>query len=332
MRKILITICFLSTLVVKTKAQVDPHLSQYYVNPAWLNPALTGAFDGNLRVSGIYRNQWGQIANGFETSGFSADIKSEKNMNFGVNILKLTAGAGYSYLSTNFSASYSGVRFDDAGYKRLVFGLQMGMMNRKFDASMFQFGSQWNPINGYNPSSASNETFANVTSSVLDISTGAVYYDADPNKMANVFVGFSFAHLTEPKSSFGSQSLEQKLPLRYTIHGGLRLTFSDFISVVPNFVYLKQGNATEKMLGAYAQMSGPSGVDLLLGANYRLKDAIVPYLGLSFKSLVLGYSYDLNNSELSKSVGNVGSSEISLSYVFKKSKTLGEKNFICPRL
>ena len=42
----------------KTKGQVDPHFSQYYVYPSWLNPALTGAFDGDYRVSGIYRNQW----------------------------------------------------------------------------------------------------------------------------------------------------------------------------------------------------------------------------------------------------------------------------------
>jgi len=25
------------------RAQVDPHFSQYYVYPMWLNPALTGA-------------------------------------------------------------------------------------------------------------------------------------------------------------------------------------------------------------------------------------------------------------------------------------------------
>lgn len=52
------------------KAQVDPHFSQYYMYPSWLNPALTGAFDGDYRVTGIYRSQWGNITNPFATQVF----------------------------------------------------------------------------------------------------------------------------------------------------------------------------------------------------------------------------------------------------------------------
>ena len=55
---IMITACLGSLSI---KAQVDPHFSQYYVYPAWLNPALTGAFDGDYRIAGIYRSQWGNI-------------------------------------------------------------------------------------------------------------------------------------------------------------------------------------------------------------------------------------------------------------------------------
>jgi hypothetical protein len=57
------TFCLLS----KSNAQVDPHFSQYYVYPAWVNPALTGIFDGSYRVSGIYRNQWGNVSSPFST-------------------------------------------------------------------------------------------------------------------------------------------------------------------------------------------------------------------------------------------------------------------------
>lgn len=34
----------------KANGQVDPHFSQYYMYPHWLNPALTGAINGNYRV------------------------------------------------------------------------------------------------------------------------------------------------------------------------------------------------------------------------------------------------------------------------------------------
>lgn len=330
MKKILIIISFITVSIGQLKAQIDPHLSQYYVYPSWLNPALTGAFDGDFRVSGVYRNQWSGIAEGFNAAGLSADVKTNKNLNFGASVLQQNAGAGYSYLMANASASYSGLRFDDEGYKRLVFGLQVGVVNRKFDATKFQFGSQWDPINGYNPGMGSTESFDNLSSSVLDVGTGAVYYDADPSKKANIFAGFSLSHLTQPKSNFTSQS-DEKLPIRYTVHGGVNLNLSEGFSVVPNALYLRQGNASETMVGAYAQMDGLAGADLMFGANYRLNDAVVPYLGLTVKNLVFGFSYDFNNSDLGKNVSNVNSTEFSLTYVFKKSKTLGAKQFICPR-
>ena len=56
----------------KLKAQ-DPHFSQFYASPLLLNPALTGAFPGNLRVSGSYREQWPSIMYPFKTGSFSID-------------------------------------------------------------------------------------------------------------------------------------------------------------------------------------------------------------------------------------------------------------------
>lgn len=331
MKKVLIIVSIITLAFTQLKAQIDPHLSQYYVYPSWLNPALTGAFDGDFRVSGVYRNQWNNVAEGFNAAGISADVKTDKNLNFGASILQQNAGSGYSYLMANTSASYSGLRFDAEGNKRLVFGLQVGVVNRRFDASKFQFGDQWGPISGYDPGVTSTETFQNLSSTVLDLGAGAIYYDADPSKRANIFAGFSLSHLNQPVSNFTAQSTNERLLMRYTLHGGVNLKISEGVSIVPNALYLRQGNAEEAMVGGYVQMDGLAGADVLFGANYRFKDAIVPYLGLTVKRLVFGFSYDLNNSQLGKSVANANSSEFSVSYVFRKAKKLGEKQFICPR-
>src|SRR5436853_7389770 len=86
------------------KAQVDPHFSQYYVYPAWLNPALTGAFDGDYRITGIYRSQWGNISSPFSTPGLAADFTTNKNSNFGASVLNQTAeDGGYNYFTANAS-------------------------------------------------------------------------------------------------------------------------------------------------------------------------------------------------------------------------------------
>src|SRR4051794_17088853 len=151
---LLLVLCFAESV----KAQVDPHFSQYYVYPSWMNPALTGAFDGKYKVSAIYRNQWGNISSPFATPGVTAEFTTEKNVNVGISVLSQKAGdGGYSYTTAYASVAYTGVRFGPGETKRLVFGLQAGMIDRRFDRSKLTFGDQWNPITGYNPGATSAE-------------------------------------------------------------------------------------------------------------------------------------------------------------------------------
>jgi type IX secretion system PorP/SprF family membrane protein len=326
--------CLLLALCVTgvVKAQVDPHFSQYYVYPAWLNPALTGAFDGSYRVSGIYRSQWGNISSPFSTAGLSLELTTEKNINFGASILNQKAGnGGYNYTTAYGNVSYTGVKLGPNQAKRVVFGFQAGMIQRRFDRSKLTFGDQWNPVTGYNPGNPSADVLARTSATDLDASFGVVYFDAQPGKKSNLFGGFSISHLTEPDDKF-SASGTQAFPLRYTIHGGVRFTINEVFSITPNLLYLKQGSAQEKMLGAYATYKAAPGVDVMLGANYRFEDAVSPFLGFTYKNMVIGASYDVNTSDLGKVANGSNSFEISLSFIGKKVTKTPEIEFVCPRL
>ena len=312
-------------------AQVDPHFSQYYVYPSWLNPALTGIFDGDYRVSGIYRNQWNSIAP-FSTPGASIEVTTNNNLNFGVSILNQTVkSGGYNYLTAYGSASYTGVKFGVAGNQRLVFGLQAGIINRRFDQSKFTTGNQWNPITGYNPSVAA-ESIAITKSMSFDAGVGVLYFDAEPGKKTNFYAGFSASHITQPDDKFTSVTTKQKIPMRFTGHAGIRISVSDMLSITPNILYLKQGTASEKMAGAYAQLKANANTDVLFGANYRFEDAISPYIGFNHKNMTLGVSYDINTSDLGRLVNGASSFEISLSFIGRKTIKTPEEHFICPRL
>lgn len=312
-------------------AQVDPHFSQYYVYPSWLNPALTGAFDGDYRVSGIYRNQWNSVASPFSTPGASVEITTNKNVNFGASVLNQTAGdGGYNYITAYGSAAYTGVRFGINGNQRVVFALQAGIVNRRFNPSKFTLGDQWNPVTGFNPTPSTDLPTKN-KSLVFDAGAGVLYYDANPNKRANVYVGYSTSHLNQPEDAFAS-STKEKLPMRHTVHGGVRITVSDVFSFTPNFLYLKQGTASEKMAGGYVQLKAGGSTEFLAGANYRFEDAISPYVGFNHNNMVLGVSYDINTSELGKMVRGTSSFEISLSFIGRKSVKTPEEHFVCPRL
>lgn len=326
---VLLTLCLFRQSV---QAQIDPHFSQYYVYPSWLNPALTGAFDGDYRVSGIYRNQWGNVSAPFTTPGVAVDFTTDRNVNLGGSLLTQRAGdGGYTYTTAYGNFAYTGVKFGAMGHQRLVFGLQAGIIQRRFDPSKLTFGDQWNPITGYNPANPTSEVPSRNATTSFDAGAGVLYYDAAPGKKANIFAGFSAAHLTRPEDAF-SMVPTGIISMRLTGHAGIKLAVSDELSITPNLLYVRQGSAEEKMIGAYAQIKAPGNTELLVGANYRFKDAFAPFVGFTFRNMVLGASYDVNASDLGKMARGSNSFEISLSFIGRKSTKTPEVEFVCPRL
>ena len=318
-----------STLV---KAQVDPHFSQYYMHPLWLNPALTGAINGDYRVAAINRNQWSSITNAFSTQGLMADLKTDKNINLGLSLLQQNAGdAGYKYFNGLASISYSGIKFGKEGLKILTFGMSAGLVNRRFDFTNGQWGDQYTPFLGYDISKTSAYSRTGKKSvSTLDLSAGIAYYDGDPEKKINFFGGFSAAHLNQAKDLFIDTTINNgKVPMRFTLHGGARILLSDRASVVPNALIMKEAGTTEMMLGGYLQLAATDDFDFMGGLNYRFNDAFYPYLGVNFNNFIIGLSYDLNTSTLGSGAKGSSSYEFSLMYTNKKGTDKGF--FKCPR-
>lgn len=334
MRRILkgVVLGMASLLVAgQMQAQVDPHFSQYYVYPSYLNPALTGSFDGSYRLSGIYRSQWGNVTTPFKTAGLSADFTTEKNLNYGASLMHQEAGdGGYKYVTAYANVAYTGVRFGAGNYQRIAFGIQGGVIQRRFDRSKMTFGDQWNPVTGYNPGNATADFMNRTSATALDFGAGALYFDAKPGKKANFYAGYSASHITRPEDQFSATG-DATIPVRHTVHTGIRLAVSDELSITPNALYMRQGTAEEKMVGAYAQVKASS-ADLLFGVNYRFDDAVSPYVGFTYKNMTLGASYDVTTSDLSKMVRGSNAFEISLSFFGRKKAKTPEVEFVCPAL
>ena len=162
----------------------------------------------------------------------------------------------------------------------------------------------------------------------FDLAAGAFYFDADPDKKVNLFGGFSAGHLTQPNDPFLSASSGSKLPIRYTAHAGANIYVSERAQFVPNLLWMNEGNISEEMIGGYIQYELNPATDITGGLNYRLHDAISPYLGLKYSDFTFGLSYDVNSSQLGKLVNNAGGWELSLMYTDTKKQ---KGNFKCPR-
>jgi type IX secretion system PorP/SprF family membrane protein len=307
-------VCLLG--ITRVNAQIDPHFSQYYANPLWLNPGLTGVINGDYRVSLNAKQQWSSISNSYLTAGASFDMAPTKNLAFGGMVLNQTAGAlNYNYLSALASAAYR-VRFGQAGLNIVNFGIQAGILNKSFDPSKITTGSQFNG-GVYDPTMPTNETFSSSNTLVPDVNFGV-----------NIFAGAAANHLTRPVDRFLGNDV--RIPIRATFHGGARIKISDALDITPNALYMRQGTARESMLGAYAQYFINPEANLLFGSNYRKDDAAVVYFGMQLKNVNFGLSYDINTSNLSRATGSRGGLELSVSFTSRKG--IAGPNFFCPRL
>ena len=334
-RPLFIAVCTALTMVQQLAAQTDPHFTQNYTYPMYINPAMVGQSDGDYRVSAIYRSQWGAMNNAYRTTGLSADASTVNNLAVGVNIFNQSAGdGGFNYFNAYASIAYTGIALGPNQNQHIIFAMQAGVLNRHVDQSKFKWGEQWNPITGYNAGNPGSESFNKTSATSLDMGTGALYYDATPDKKYNVFGGLSFYHINKPSDPIVSTEGTDlnTIPMRYTVHGGVSINLAEGTSFVPHVLYNQQGNAKEFMLGAYGQKVVNEETTIMGGAYYRFKDAIAPYIGVDHKNFLVGLSYDVNTSKLGAMTRNVNTFELSFSYIMRK-QTQGLVDFIhCPRL
>lgn len=310
------------------KAQTDPHFTQYYANPLWLNPALTGVIDGNYRVGVNFRQQLPGLYSPMITKGVTADFALPKNFGLGVTAFnQSSADAGYSYTNAYLSLSY---QVHLTQYKVLSSGFQVGVLNRKVDPYKMRFGTQYNPLIGYDPSMSSNEVFAYQSATSADGSIGLMYFDGDPAKSWNPFFGASLYHPTQPTNQFLSSTEDHKIAMRYALHGGIRFQAGKRTELIPHALLLTQGGTNEVVGGLACNFTVQPGTEFIVGGTYRVNDAIAPNLGFHFGGLTIGLSYDINISELKTVSSSNGGYELSIS--FTSQKKIPDTKFICPRL
>ena len=331
-KQVIITATILFVIIDDATSQIDPHFSQYYSYPSFLNPALTGVFSGQYRATSLFRSQWFGVSSPFTTTGISADISTESNINVGIGLLnQVVKDVGYRFNSGSLNIAYTGVKFGEGQHNRVAFGIQPGIIARRVDVSRLTFGDQWNPLTGYNPSNPTQELIPKPNSFSFDLGAGFVYYNTNPLAIINPFLGFSVSHLNMPNNKI-SNSKENEIPMRYTAHGGMRIRLSDRFQLTPNALYMKQGTASLIMVGGYAELKTNEFYSIYFGTNYRYQDAISSYLGFGLKSLTVGLSYDVSVSKFSASSKGNSSFELSISYFKPKRIKSDEVEFVCPRL
>jgi type IX secretion system PorP/SprF family membrane protein len=321
----------------------DPGFSQFFASPLTLNPALTGKFNGILRVAGNYRNQWPAINNAFITSTVSIDApilvnKLPVNDTWGIGFLAMNDKTASGILTSNyfsFSTAYHKA-LDVDGYHSIGVGFQGTYANQNLDGTRLTFedGLQLDGTFLRSPTEAINSEFVSVHYFDADL---GVLYNASTDGNNNFYLGASAYHLNRPKASFlGVDTIN--IPIRETIHGGGFFPLAGTASTIyVSGLISNQAGARQYVLGgawsASATTDETSPVNFYAGVWARFTnnttDALIPYVGLDYNNFSLGVTYDVNISPLASASQSRGGIEISLIYIKKSSD--GKHGIPCPR-
>lgn len=293
----------------------DINFSLYKFNPLFLNPANTGNYYGNWRVTANYRNQWAATSNPYTTASASLDKRFKiANQDFAAGFLFLNDEAGVGGLTYNklyVSLGYS----NNLGENNFFGGIQIGYVSGSVNSWY-----NWNPATGDYSAPNGEENFGENTS-YLDFNAGIVW-----KRKINILepeVGVALSHINTPSNSFLSSD-EDKEGLKYTVHLDLKTNLSDKFYVTPAIVYFSKEGASQTMAGldiGYSFQGNLSTVKSIYTGVYLRNgiisnvDALNVILGTAIGKLGIGLAYDMNISDLSKSSSsNLGAFEVSIIY------------------
>ena len=299
----------LSFLFFSPSFSQDPHFTQYYANPLFLNPALAGG-EYCPRVITNYRNQWPMMAGNFETYSASFDLTLEP-VHGGLGLLILHDDAGNGTIKSTFASLIYSYHTKISRKIDLLTGFQFSSHQRSLDPNLW-FGDQIDEIYGFvYPTQDDIINGGIISKSYLDFSIGTLI------SSNSFFLGLVAHHLTEPEEAFLAAG---KLSMKKTIHGGAVIKINEAVTqtsgllsgdtyIIPNFLFKRQAQTEQINVGTTITNNILSG-----GVAYRRSfsnsDAILLVLGFQKDALKIGYSYDFTISGLTSSTG--GAHEISL--------------------
>ena len=309
----------------------DVHLTQYYFSPLNYNPAATGRFDGDYRIVGNYRSQWGAIMEDqFVTSAISYEqvfnILGQKIAFGGVFLHDNSGLANLTQNKLQFSAGYT---FDYKGHS-ITTGIQTGLLQKGINFNSLTFPSQFDNVEGeFNNAIANGQNFPNTRDYSMDLNFGLIWGKQLTDKLRPE-VGISLMHINRPKETFLADG-SNRFKMRNIIDVQLVYSLNKKWDIVPTFLHMNQNRASEMLLGGLvkhnlednkydlSQIFGGFSVRNGFNRNY---DAVAFIVGGKFQEFQLGISYDVNVSPLSSLTHYQGAFELSLIYIAKRTSSI----------
>jgi len=261
----------------------DLHYSMFDLIPTNLSPSETGQFQGDYRLSGIYRNQWRAVTVPFVSTGFNGEWKSIftalPNLHLGTQITHDISGdSKFRQLFFNLSGAYQWNLGKDSS-SILSAGIQLGIHQTSIQYDALTFNTQYNGFS-YDPTLPTGEAFNNNS-------------------------------LLSPKLNMGL-SFKKNISNKHQL----------FLTTSWN-LFTPQGKYKEVLLGSHLKYSLNNVNNyypehIYIGLWSRVKDAFILSIGADYQNVHTRLSYDINYSNFTPATNRRGGFEFGLVYIFKK--------------
>jgi len=338
MKKILI-ILFLF-LALQSSSQ-DFTFSQFYEQPLLRNPALAGIYNGDLRISMQYRDQWGAITVPFRTASLSLENKisvGKKDDFLTMGAQMSMDGAGDIRLkrtqilpAVNYHKSLSG---NKDSYLSLAF--MGGPVFSQFDPTQIKFGDQYR-AGSFISSNPTMQVLSGIGYNYWDLSTG-ISYTTEMNKGLRFYVAAGISHVNKPVIKSLATTIDDAIMPKYSFNIGLNGKINDKDYITAFVDYFSQNGSRQIIGGVLYGLSTTTNYDseepniFYLGSFVRWGDAVIPVVKMSFNHMTIGVSYDVNISALKTSSNWRGGLELSMSYTnFLKIRSTSADHMRCIR-
>ncbi|RYE20148.1 MAG: type IX secretion system membrane protein PorP/SprF [Sphingobacteriales bacterium] len=313
-------------LTMQAAQAQDIHFTQFTASPLIVNPAFTGNFSGQFRASGVYRDQWNSVTNGFRTYAVSVDapiindLSHDDYLAAGVQLYNDRAGdANFQNLSVLGSIAYHkflGARQD----KVLSVGFQGGYTQKSVDISRLVWSDEYSD-GSFQPGTSGEYPGIKPKVDYGVINAGISWAHSVSDNFGYA-IGLGANNLNQPQESLKKKrNAEVGLGMRYTAQVGAIAYVSEKFSLRPALLYQTQTAADEVVAGNefHLIVGNPEirsfATAVFLGGYYRFNDAVLINAGIEFKGFRFGVSYDYNTSALNTASNGRGGFEISLTYI-----------------
>ena len=347
-RNVFASLAFTAAIALSATAALaqDIHFTQFDAAPLVINPAFTGMFDGQVRATAIYRNQWASVTVPYVTYGAAVDlpIYTDKNGDYlaaGLQLYKDQAGDGNLSNFTGMASIAYHKLFGTSDDRRtdLAVGLQGGYAQKSIDLSKLYFGDEY--LNGTYGPGTSQEYHLGLGNSVnyYLVNAGVSFSQSTSDKFGYT-LGVAANNLNQPNDDIEKkQNSQTGLDMRFTGEVGANWLVGQLFSLRPAILYQSQASATELVAGNefHYQVGGEPGYKdfstaVFLGAWYRTGDAVAITAGVEFKGFRIGVAYDYNTSSLNTASNGNGGIEIAIKYVAPTPlKFAGRRTIPCTR-